>query len=47
VLFGYAAQDKLISVRLKLNKEEQKQGKESVYGERHYNYSGVSENLFL
>jgi len=30
VLFGYAAQDKVSSVHLKMNKEEQKQEKEGV-----------------
>jgi len=47
VLFGYVAQDKVSSVHLKLNKDEQKQEKEGVWGERHYIYSGESENLLL
>lgn len=47
MLFSYAAQDKVSNVHLKLSKEEQEQEKEFVYGERHYIYSGVSEDLLL
>ena len=47
MLFFYAAQDKLSSVHLKLNEEEQKEDEEGVSGERHYIYSEVSENLLL